>query len=477
MRVSTAANYFHVLRGIRTNQATMLRAQEQLASGRRLLRPSDDPSAAARALQLSRRLAGVQRNSSVMNSARTGLDLASSVLQDGSSSIIEARAVVLQGMDGTLSESDRVALASSIEQIRREMLEVADARINDRYLFGGSQTQQSPWVEEIIGGMRRMTYAGNREEQLIRIGEDTDVGLNVPGSDIFSRSDSKGVRFAGLTGITSGSTADVGSSYEYITVRHDSTDGTALAASGITLANGGADDTIMGANTLIIDPVAGTIQLGQGQPIGFPGTTDPNAADFVVTNEKGGELHLDMTGFNGAAFTGTVTGNGSVSIDGTNFVPLDFTEQDLKLRHDATGSVIHIDTRGIVRAGRELATFEGTENIFDVLDGIANDLRNADGLEPTEVIARLQERLLELDRNHENVLVGIGVLGSRSQRLQAAEARAQNREVGLQGMLSDVEDADMAEVALDLARSELTLQVAQSSGARLIQNSLLNYIR
>jgi len=73
-------------------------------------------------------------------------------------------------------------------------------------------------------------------------------------------------------------------------------------------------------------------------------------------------------------------------------------------------------------------------------------------------------------------LIGLGVLGSRSQRLNSAGERTLSVGLQLETFLSSITDADYAEVALDLTRSDLSLQVAQASGARLIQTSLLNFL-
>ena len=82
----------------------------------------------------------------------------------------------------------------------------------------------------------------------------------------------------------------------------------------------------------------------------------------------------------------------------------------------------------------------------------------------------------ELDRNHDNVVGGLGVLGARSQRLAASEQRALDLGLLLQSRLSEAVDADFAKVAIDLARADMILQVAQASGARLMQTTLLNFL-
>ena len=115
--------------------------------------------------------------------------------------------------------------------------------------------------------------------------------------------------------------------------------------------------------------------------------------------------------------------------------------------------------------------------MFDTLQGITDDLRNADGLSQDKLLERLNLRLEELDRNAGNVGISLGVLGSRSARVQAAEDRLRGVDLQLNSLLSDTRDADLAEAVTTMVRAEQTLQIAQATGVRLIQTSLLNFLR
>ena len=84
---------------------------------------------------------------------------------------------------------------------------------------------------------------------------------------------------------------------------------------------------------------------------------------------------------------------------------------------------------------------------------------------------------LRFDDGTANLLSGLGQLGSRVARLDNAETRLSDVDLHLQGLISEEEDADITEVILEMTRAEQTLNVAQATGARLIQNTLLNYIR
>ncbi len=475
LRISTLGSFQQVLLGIRGNQGLLIRAQEQVASGRRILRPSDDPTGTARSLSLTRQLADTGRFKEAITAGLTSTNTATSGLEDASGLLAEARALVLQSMNGTLQQEDRESLAAEFDLIRAQLLEIGNVRAGDRYLFGGTKSGAPPWQEVRVGDETRVVYRGNEEQQFLRIGPGVDLPVNLPGIDIFGLSSHSGARFSNLTGLAGGTTANEGQGHADVILRHDAT----LAPGGlpgIALVNGGAGDTLLGDNELVIDAAAGTIRLGAGPQISIPGPPE-DLSDIVVENESGGTLHLDLSGYAGGSFTGTFTGQGSASLDGSTFVALDFTQTDLELRDDARGIVLHVDTTGVERAGKELVTFGGTGNVFDLLAGLAGDLRNEEGLDSHELLGRLDDRLEEIGKNQQGVLLGLGVLGSRSQRLISAEDRVQSVELQLETLLSNERDADFAEVALDLARADLTLQTAQASGARLIQTSLLNFLR
>lgn len=474
MRVSTFSTYSRILSGLRANQLATLRAQEQLVSQKRILRPSDDPAGTSRALSLRRSLARSERTQGAIDSGKSMLDLSATTLQHGSELLTRARELLLQGMNGTLSDDDRETIATELEEVRKELLGVANLQVDGTFAFGGTRLGDAPFIEITSGGTTHVVYAGNRDEQRIQTGDDAELAITVVGESIFGSVVPGAVRFDGLTGVASGSTADEGSGYGSLTLRHDATELGTLTGAGIALVNGGAGDTLLGASTLTIDAAAGTIRLGGGPAVALPAAGE--LGDVVVKNEKGGVVHLDLSAWNGLDVTDSVTGQGSISLDGTSFTTLDFTSTDLELRDATLGRVVHVDTRGIQRAGVELVTFGETGNAFDLLQGMVEDLRNGQALDGQELSARLGQRLTDLDRVHDDLLLGLGVVGARSARLASSGARQGEIELDLTARLSQVEDVDLSEAALELTRSQMLLEVAQAASARVLQTSLLNFL-
>jgi flagellar hook-associated protein 3 FlgL len=475
MRVSTFSTYRSVLLGLRMNQLAGLRAQAQITSGQRILRPSDDPAGTARALGLQQDLAQVERFDKAISAGRTRLEAASSTMLHSSELLTRTRELLLQSMSGALVDGDRATIATELRQIRAQLLEAANTRLDDNYLFSGTALGTVPWVEVQSGGRTHVVYRGNGEEQIIQTGVDEQIAVSSVGSEIFGGAVPGPVRFDGLTGVRSGLTADEGSGFVNLVFRHDGTDTGLLGSVGVAPIDGGNQDTLLGLNALVIDADANTVRLGNGPVVTIPAAGE--RSDVSVANELGGVLHLDFEGWNGTSHGGTVTGRGSVSLDGTNFTTLTFGETDLELTDPVLGQVIHLDTRGVLRAGSELATFGDTVNPFDLLQGVIDDLENGQGLSASELIERLSVRMDDLDRIHDEVLLGIGRLGARTARMINASERQSELGLQVQTRLSDIVDVDLSEAAVDLSRSQMILQLAQAAGARIMQTSMLNFLR
>lgn len=466
----TQGRIFDLVRlGIQQNTAKLIRAQEQASSGKRIVRASDDAVGTSVSLSLRRQIGAIESFVTSTSAVRPEVEQASARLQEGSGVLADIRALMIQGMNGALNENDREAIASQIELLEGQLLEIANTRSGDAYLFAGTATNTQPFVEENIGGELKVVYKGNEELQRVLTGRDAEVVVNVTGREAFGNFDYTETLYGDVTGIQPGATADTGSGYEELIVRQDGTTG----AMGAGIALVGTGDTIIGDRALTVDGAAGTVQLGGGDPVTIP---TPPPAELRVGDENGAVVYLDMSGWSGAGFATTVTGTASVSLDGSNFTAVTGTETDLELRDDATGAVVHVDTTGLVRAGSDLVTFAGTPNLFETIRGAVADLRSPDGTDRQTVLRRMQRRLDELDRGQSDLLIGLGRLGAATQRIDVASQRLEDLEVTVNGLISNVEDADFAEVALDLQRAEQTLQLAQATGARLLQQSLLNYL-
>ncbi len=128
MRITTNLIYNQNLRSIDTNQGNLVDIQQQLATGKKLLRPSDDPVGAAQVIRLTEELDKItqyQRNNDLTSSA---LEQQETALRSINDVVNRARVLTVQSGNGILAGQDRKAIGAEIEQIRDQVLDLMNTR-------------------------------------------------------------------------------------------------------------------------------------------------------------------------------------------------------------------------------------------------------------------------------------------------------------------------------------------------------------
>jgi len=184
MRISTAQLFQQGVEAMLERQKDLSETELQVASGKRILRPSDDPSAAVRILDLKeaeQRLAQYQRNA---DWATARLEQEETTLQGIGNLLQRARELTVRGNNGTMSTVDRQAIAAEIEQIRDSFLQLTNTRdANGEYIFAGFRTQTPPMKMEFDDqGRAQFDYEGDEGQRLLQIGESREVAIGDPGS-------------------------------------------------------------------------------------------------------------------------------------------------------------------------------------------------------------------------------------------------------------------------------------------------------
>ena len=104
------------------------------------------------------------------------------------------------------------------------------------------------------------------------------------------------------------------------------------------------------------------------------------------------------------------------------------------------------------------------------LTQIADDLRN----NPEGVVAN---NLDNLDTRVDRVLTALGDIGARTNRIENMRERATSDEINLKTRLSEAEDVDLPETIMELQLQEVAYQAALNATSRVIQPSLLDFLR
>lgn len=148
MRISTANAFDNALDTLMRRQVEMVQRQEQLTTGKRVNRSSDDPAAAARAeraLAVEARSTATQRG---VDASLNAMTLTESALGDASELLHQIREALVAAGNATYSDSERRGLADKLKNLRAELLQVANrADGAGNYLFGGQGVAQAPFLD------------------------------------------------------------------------------------------------------------------------------------------------------------------------------------------------------------------------------------------------------------------------------------------------------------------------------------------
>ncbi len=197
MRVSTPILYSAGADRIVRQQAEWLRTQQQLASGRRMLAPSDDPVASAQALRVGQSHGLGAQYAANQAAAERALSLAESSLAEAGDTIQGARVLLVQAANGTLTEADRRAIALDLRARFGHLIALANARDADgQYLFSGYQGAREPFVPTAAGAQ----YQGDEGERLLAVAGGRMLAVSVSGAEIFERVPAGNGRFVVVPG-------------------------------------------------------------------------------------------------------------------------------------------------------------------------------------------------------------------------------------------------------------------------------------
>ncbi|MFT4241280.1 MAG: flagellar hook-associated protein FlgL [Acidovorax sp.] len=160
-RVSTATMYDSALRNLAARQTALASLQENLTSGKRVVRASDDPVAAAQAERALTRLSRNSTDQRSLDQQRTSITYAESTLGESIDALQEFRTLVVNAGDGAYTQAERDALASQLESLRDQIYNYANRSDTDGLpLFSGLGSATQP-----VTGQPNYTYEGLSGQQ------------------------------------------------------------------------------------------------------------------------------------------------------------------------------------------------------------------------------------------------------------------------------------------------------------------------
>lgn len=185
MRITTATAMDRAIEVLQRNQQSLNDAQQKLASGKKIARPSDDPTGAARVERALAREARADASQRALEASRNAMVQAEGALADGTELVQQARDLVVQAGNPVLSDAQRKSLADAIRGVRAQLFAVVNRDDGaGGMLFGGQGSSQPPFVDA-PGGVQ---FRGTQGHAMAASGE--PLPLSADGGETFLQASS-----------------------------------------------------------------------------------------------------------------------------------------------------------------------------------------------------------------------------------------------------------------------------------------------
>jgi len=183
MRISSSQLHASAINTILRQQASLNNVQLQIATGRNILTPADDPAGAARILSLSQSVSATEQYERNSDIAESRLRQEESSLTGATELIQRVRELTIQANNDSQSNETRPLIAAEIRQRFNELLTIANTRdANNEYLFSGFQSQTQAFTENPDG---TVSYNGDEGQRFLQIGISRQVAIGDSGADVF----------------------------------------------------------------------------------------------------------------------------------------------------------------------------------------------------------------------------------------------------------------------------------------------------
>lgn len=185
IRISSQQIFSGGINRLQELNASLNNTQQQISTGKRVNKPSDDPVAAARILKLDQELSRVETYQRNVDLADNRLKQEESALESSIDVIQRIRELTVQAGNGSLSANDRRSISSELEERLGQLANIANTRdASGEYIFSGFQGSVKAFEQDEFGNW---TYQGDEGQRVLEIDDGVTVPISDNGKDIFVR--------------------------------------------------------------------------------------------------------------------------------------------------------------------------------------------------------------------------------------------------------------------------------------------------
>ncbi|WP_341303431.1 flagellar hook-associated protein 3 [Pseudomonas sp. TMP25] len=291
MRISSIQAFNNGVSGIGRNYGNVIRTQEQISSGNRILTPADDPVASVRLLQLEQQQAVLGQYKQNLTAAKNSLAQEETTITSVVNVMQRIRELAVQAGGGALSGEDRRSISKELGEREGELLNLMNSRnARGEYLFSGFLGKTEPFVRNPDG---TYSYKGDEGQRSLQVAGSSNVAINDNGQRLFE-SITNANRVLGSSGADNLPTPPF--------------------ASGSIAAKTADEQRVFISPGLVQDNQAYNSSFRQGEPYSL---VFLSGKEFAMYDKNGADVTVDITG--GGTINPQANGGNAISFRGMRF--------------------------------------------------------------------------------------------------------------------------------------------------------------
>lgn len=184
----------NMLRNLHKSMGNMDNLQQQLSSGRKISKPSDDPVVAARGMFYRSSLMENEQYKRNVDEAQSWLDMTDSTLDEVGNVMKRIKELLVYSGDGAVSPQDLKTMGAEIQELKNHLGTLANQQVNGKYIFAGTDTNKAPYDPTANGGKGDFVSTNSSSINL-EVSQGIFVTSNVNAQNIFNYPDNNNNMF------------------------------------------------------------------------------------------------------------------------------------------------------------------------------------------------------------------------------------------------------------------------------------------
>lgn len=211
MRVTQSMMANSLLQHISDGYSKLADYQNQLSTGKKITKPSDDPVVATMGIAYRTDVSHVEQYQKNVTTAQKWMDSADSALSDVNDVLQRVRELTVEASNGTYTSDQRAAAQAEVGQLTQQLVTIGNTQVGGQYIFSGSDSA-NPLLTSTSGTVTANTTALSNPDVSLDVNDGIKMSINVAPDAVFTANGSNGLfdDLASLqTTLTTGSSSDI----------------------------------------------------------------------------------------------------------------------------------------------------------------------------------------------------------------------------------------------------------------------------